>query len=153
MNTAKLKLVVGGVLIATGLGTLGFFSVQETAQYAVDVREYLARPQAFGGRGLRLSGISAKDTWQVERNLHRFDVAERTDLSQAIPVRFEGTMPDTFREGAEVIVEGKMGADGTFVATQVIPQCASKYEGVPDGFAPPDATGYPAAARPAEGPP
>ena len=42
MNTAKLKLLVGGVLIASGVGYMAYLSAQTTGQYALGVAEYNA---------------------------------------------------------------------------------------------------------------
>ncbi|MCC7541600.1 MAG: cytochrome c maturation protein CcmE [Deltaproteobacteria bacterium] len=50
---------------------------------------------------------------------------------EQMPVRFpQCIVPDTFRDGMgiSVTVQGRLGADGTFVANQVVPRCPSKYE-------------------------
>jgi len=51
-------------------------------------------------------------------------------------------LPDTFKDGAQALVEGRLASDGHFVAEQVQAKCASKYEANP-GEAP-------AVARPAQ---
>jgi len=43
-----------------------------------------------------------------------------TDLSNSVPVRYEGILPDLFREGQGVITRGSMGPDGVFVADEVL---------------------------------
>jgi cytochrome c-type biogenesis protein CcmE len=41
-------------------------------------------------------------------------------------------LPDTFKDGAQTLVEGRLSPDGShFVAEQVQAKCASKYEAVP----------------------
>ena len=40
-------------------------------------------------------------------------------------------LPDTFRDGAQALAEGKMDRDGTFHATNIQAKCASKYEAKP----------------------
>jgi cytochrome c-type biogenesis protein CcmE len=42
-------------------------------------------------------------------------------------------LPDTFKDGAQALVEGKMMPDKHFVAEQVQAKCASKYEAAPVG--------------------
>jgi cytochrome c-type biogenesis protein CcmE len=37
--------------------------------------------------------------------------------------------PDLFKDGAEVVVEGRLAAAGTFHATNVLAKCPSKFEG------------------------
>ncbi len=44
---------------------------------------------------------------------------------------FEGIPPDTFTDEVEVVVEGRLGADGTLLATNVLAKCGSRYEAVP----------------------
>ncbi len=55
----------------------------------------------------------------------RFNV---TDGQAAIPVEYHGVVPDTFVDGADVVVEGGLRQDGTFVASNLLAKCPSKYE-------------------------
>jgi cytochrome c-type biogenesis protein CcmE len=43
-----------------------------------------------------------------------------TDLANVIPVTFTGILPDLFRQGQGVVAEGRLRADGVFVATEVL---------------------------------
>jgi cytochrome c-type biogenesis protein CcmE len=61
---------------------------------------------------------------------------------QALPVVYEGLVPDTFEQAEEVSVAGRVTDAGVFVADQLFVQCPSKYEAVPPGES---------AARPALG--
>jgi cytochrome c-type biogenesis protein CcmE len=54
----------------------------------------------------------------------RFNV---TDLSATVPVRYEGMLPDLFREGQGVIAEGHMRADGVFEAAEVLAKHDENY--------------------------
>jgi cytochrome c-type biogenesis protein CcmE len=40
-------------------------------------------------------------------------------------------LPDTFRDGAQALADGKMGPDGVFRASKIQAKCASKYEAKP----------------------
>ena len=131
MNSAKLKLIVGGVIIAGGLTVLGYYAVQQGGDYAIDVGQYTSDVARYRDSGLRLTGKEVAGTWQKTENRHTFKIADAKDATQVVPVLFEGSMPDTFREQATVIVAGRMGEDGVFHASEVIPQCPSKYQGMP----------------------
>ncbi|MBI2679772.1 MAG: cytochrome c maturation protein CcmE [Candidatus Solibacter usitatus] len=50
-----------------------------------------------------------------------------------VKVTYDGAepLPDTFRDGAQALAEGKMGRDGVFHATRIQAKCASKYEAKP----------------------
>jgi cytochrome c-type biogenesis protein CcmE len=150
MNTAKLKLLVGGVLIAGGIGYMAYLAGLDSAQYAITPKQYVADPAKWKDRGLRFAGLAGKGSYHHEGAHHTFDIVDAGDLQASIDaeknhtaavapsviaVSFDGTMPDTFEEELKVIVEGKMAADGkTLVASSVIPQCKSKYEGVKPGY-------------------
>ncbi len=128
MNTAKIKLLVGGVLIAGGLGYLGYLAADASAAYAIGLKQYADAPDRYAGRGLRLAGKVAGGSWKQEGNVHTFVAHDLETCSVSIPVRYEGTLPDTFREGGNVIVEGKLDDTGTFRPTLVMAQCPSKYD-------------------------
>jgi cytochrome c-type biogenesis protein CcmE len=59
-----------------------------------------------------------------------------TDGATTFPVDYRGLAPDTFTDGVDVVVEGRLGRDGTFHATTLLAKCASRYENAPDGTAP-----------------
>ena len=40
-------------------------------------------------------------------------------------------LPDTFRDGAQAVAEGKLDRDGVFLASKIQAKCASKYEAEP----------------------
>ncbi len=52
----------------------------------------------------------------------------------------------TFTDGVDVVVEGRMGQDGTFRATTLLAKCASRYENAPGGA--PGQPGQPGAKHP-----
>lgn len=127
MNTAKIKLLVGGVLIASGIAYMAYLSAQQTGQYALGVAEYSSAKAKYEGHGLRLMGLVPKDSWKADGTHHTFRILDDKDQASVIAVSFNGTMPDTFAEERQVIVAGRMSPDGVMNATEVIPQCASKY--------------------------
>jgi cytochrome c-type biogenesis protein CcmE len=47
----------------------------------------------------------------------------------SVPVSYQGSVPDPFREGREVIVTVQRGANGTFVGEKdsLITKCPSKF--------------------------
>ena len=67
-----------------------------------------------------------------------------SDGSQTYNVVYRGIAPDTFTDGVDVVVEGRLGRDGTFRATTLLAKCASRYENAPEKYK--DTPGYKAAA-------
>ena len=68
-----------------------------------------------------------------------------TDGAQTYNVVYRGIAPDTFTDGVDVVVEGRLGRDGTFRATTLLAKCASRYENAPDKYKEPP--GYKSAGQ------
>ena len=90
--------------------------------------------------GLRIRGFVVDGT--IERNMEAgfvdFAIRDETDSDSelrpvsdrgsALRIRYDGIdVPDLFRDGAEVVVEGGF-RDGTFVASRIMAKCPSKYQ-------------------------
>jgi cytochrome c-type biogenesis protein CcmE len=62
-----------------------------------------------------------------------FEIADRDDPTKSVPVTYSGQVPDPFREGREVIVDGEL-VDGRLVAEKdsLITKCPSKFEAEQD---------------------
>jgi len=69
-----------------------------------------------------------------------------TDGAESVPVVYRGIAPDTFTDGVDVVVEGRLGTDGTFHATTLLAKCASRYENAPEKYR--ETPGYRAAGTP-----
>jgi cytochrome c-type biogenesis protein CcmE len=50
-----------------------------------------------------------------------------TDFAHQVPVEYTGVLPDLFREGQGIIAHGTMGANGAFVADEVLAKHDEKY--------------------------
>jgi cytochrome c-type biogenesis protein CcmE len=86
-----------------------------------DVVEKKVQP----GSRIRLGGLVKPGTLQRGDNLAvRFEV---TDGNKAIAVRYQGILPDLFREGQGVIAEGTIEAGGGFKADSVLAKHDEKY--------------------------
>jgi cytochrome c-type biogenesis protein CcmE len=65
-----------------------------------------------------------------------FAVRDRNGRA-SVPVKYSGVVPDPFRDGREVIVDGKLQG-GTFVAERdsLVTKCPSKFQNASDGDKP-----------------
>ena len=79
------------------------------------------RDRAFRIGGLVQEGsvVREKDALTV-----RFNV---TDTAKTIPVVYSGILPDLFREGKGVVAQGKLNADGSFQAKEVLAKHDENY--------------------------
>jgi len=54
-----------------------------------------------------------------------------TDGKREYPVHYRGVAPDTFTDGVDIVVEGRLDGNGVFQATTLLAKCASRYENAP----------------------
>jgi cytochrome c-type biogenesis protein CcmE len=131
---ARKKFIVGsGIIIATLLG-LAYVGYTQSKTYYHTISELPAlQPSALHQR-MRVSGNVR--TGSITHLDGRTDFVLE-EQGKALTVSYVGrdTLPDTFKDGAQALVEGRLMPEGGFVAEQVQAKCASKYEAVP-GAAP-----------------
>ena len=100
-----------------------------TFRYYASVGDFLEQPHVTSGKqGSRVHGFVHAGS--IAQNLPDgyVDFAISDDSAGVLDVRYQGIdLPDLFREGAEVVVEGHY-ARGVFVADRVMAKCPSKYE-------------------------
>jgi cytochrome c-type biogenesis protein CcmE len=121
-----------GVLLGLGAGVVTWALTSEETPfvYSMMVDEVAAQPAAYADRTLRVEGDLRDGSIQFREDPceYRFTIQRN---EQAMNVRFpQCVVPDTFRDGMgiSVVVEGRLQDDGSFLATQVIPRCPSRYE-------------------------
>ncbi len=119
----KIRLVVAlgtAVLLAAGLVYTSFSAGSETVEPS-DLR-------GASGGNYELTGKVAEGSVEHSGNELRFEITDREDATASIPVSYTGQVPDPFREGREVIVDGTV-ENGTFVADKdsLITKCPSKF--------------------------
>lgn len=125
-STPRLKWLLGGVLVVSGIVALGAWGVTSpgAVSYFVTPSEVAAKGPAVTGRPLRLGGRVAPASLSRDASTVRFSVS---DGHHAVPVRFSGEVPDTLRENTDVVAEGTLDSRGTLVATRVLAKCSSRF--------------------------
>lgn len=126
----NLALIAAGIVLTIGfLLSVGLKSGTGFAYY-MTVSEYRDHGPNKGDH-FRVNGKVAPGT--IERKDTGQDVAfVMTDGTATLPVRYHGIIPDTFVDGADVVVEGALAHDGTFEARTLLAKCPSKYEAADD---------------------
>ena len=82
------------------------------------------------GRTFRVGGLVEAGSVKVDGTQVQFVV---TDTATTVPVRYQGILPDLFKEGKGVVVQGQL-QDGVFVAREVL----AKHD---ENYMPPEAAG------------
>jgi cytochrome c-type biogenesis protein CcmE len=130
------QILGGATLVALLLGWLAYAGVEEGAfRYYKTLGEFQSAPDNVGIAS-RVHGYVATGT--IERDVPgkeiRFSVQEVAPhaggtADKSMPVSFASLeAPDLFKDGAEVVVEGRLQPDGRFVATNLLAKCPSKFE-------------------------
>jgi cytochrome c-type biogenesis protein CcmE len=122
----KRLLAVLGVLAGVGAAAvLASLAFEDNLLYFYNPTQVLAG-DAPQGRTFRIGGMVTEGSLErTEGTLEvRFVV---TDYRHSIPVRYEGLLPDLFKEGQGVIAHGRMADAGVFVADEVLAKHDENY--------------------------
>lgn len=129
-----LKFIIAGSLIIGAICYLMFSGINDSVVYYYGISEVMAKAPQLEGKGIRVSGYVQPGSIRRHHSQSRVEfVVFEKQSHRTIPVVYQGIIPDTFKENAEVVVEGVYGADeGVFRATTLLAKCPSKYEGLGD---------------------
>lgn len=143
----RTKFLIGGGLVLATAGYLMASSISETGMYYVTPTELstkIAADPTLHGVGIKLGARVVPGSIKRAAGGREYAFVV-TDGAREIPVQYRGIAPDTFTDGVDVVVEGRMGQDGTFHATTLLAKCASRYESAPEKYR--ETPGYKAATK------
>ncbi len=118
------------VLISAGIGILGLaaglvLSALKDSIVFFNSPTDLAQKHVAPGTRIRLGGMVVPGSIVKGKDLNvRFEV---TDGNKAIAVRYQGILPDLFREGQGVVTEGVLDPSGGFKADTVLAKHDERY--------------------------
>ena len=120
----KLIAILSGVIILSLAGLLVLNAFRSNIVYFRSPAEILSGKISTDGI-LRLGGMV--DQGSVKKTPGSLKVEFKlTDFEKCITVRYDGILPDLFREGQGVITEGRLQPDG-FVANKVLTKHDENY--------------------------
>jgi len=115
--------IVAGIVVAVGAAsTLVLNAFQSNLVFFYSPSQVAAK-EAPEARTFRLGGMVREGT--LKRDGIRADFVV-TDTARDIPVRFEGILPDLFKEGKGVVAQGQL-KDGVFYAREVLAKHDENY--------------------------
>ncbi|MBQ9453895.1 MAG: cytochrome c maturation protein CcmE [Desulfovibrio sp.] len=121
--------IVALLLFLAGVGYLAYSGFSESSVYFLNVAEAkAAAPEKLAS--VRLFGTVAEqglEPYKSGRGV-TFFLEDKDNARLTIHVSYTGVVPDTFKPGAEVIVEGGMGEQTLFMAKTLMTKCPSKYQ-------------------------
>lgn len=136
-TSTKIGLGVGTVL--TVLAALIVLGMSNGTSFYMTVDEVIAKDSAAVEIPLKVSGFIVGESvkWDADKMLLTFEL--EGESGERIPFEYQGVKPDTFNDEWEAIVDGRLQADGTFIATDLLVKCPSKYEAMEQsGETPPE---------------
>ncbi|ACV68269.1 cytochrome c maturation protein CcmE [Desulfohalobium retbaense] len=127
---SKWVYVFAFLLLAGGLGYLLVSGLSSNSVYFLNVSEALAMETQELGQARLFGTVAAQG---IERNEDamgvRFALQDKENKDKVIWVEYSGVVPDTFKPGVEVIVEGSLARpEGVFGAHNLMTKCPSKYK-------------------------
>ncbi|MBI5255374.1 MAG: cytochrome c maturation protein CcmE [Burkholderiales bacterium] len=120
----KRAAIVVGVLAAVGVAVGLVLNAFNSNLVFFYTPTQIAAKEAPSGRTFRVGGLVQAGSVVREGVTVRFVV---TDTAQNVPVRYDGVLPDLFKEGKGVVAQGQLGSDGVFTAREVLAKHDENY--------------------------
>lgn len=121
----RLVLVLLAMVALIGAALLAIWGLRSNASYfylPADITVNRPAPD----RAVRLGGMVEAGSYRREADGVTIAFVVN-DTKARVPVRFKGIVPDLFKEGSGVVAEGKLGADGVFMADNLLAKHDEKY--------------------------
>ena len=121
----RLVLILLAAAALIGAVLLAMWGLQDRAAYFVTPSD-IAVGKAQPDKAMRLGGMVVTGTLKRDPDglTVRFVVS---DTKAQTPVVFRGITPDLFREGSGVIAEGRLDANGLFIADNILAKHDERY--------------------------
>lgn len=123
----KKKFIFALIVVTIAIGFLGYMGARQFATYYITVSEFVEQGDSLYDQQIRVAGhvVAESVNWDTENITLSFTLV---DGEASLPVVYKGAVPDTFKPGNDVVVEGKSDQQGIFRADKLITKCPSKYE-------------------------
>ena len=121
----RLIMIGSGMLTLAAAVALVLTALKENITFFRSPSEVAAN-DVPDGRAFRLGGMVEEDSFKREADglTVAFTV---TDFAHSVPVTYKGILPDLFREGQSVVVQGRLRPDGSFAADEVLAKHDESY--------------------------
>jgi cytochrome c-type biogenesis protein CcmE len=139
MSKKTTRVVLSGVILVGAFTLLMVSSLRESVEYFKEVDEVMPQAAAWYNKPLQLHGFVVEGS--IERRKNTLDYRFKVKNGESeVTSTYTGVVPDTFKDGAEVVLKGRLSPAG-FEASNVVAKCPSKYVptdgAVPANYTPP----------------
>ena len=115
--------ILGGLLLAAGAVVALVLNAFQSNLVFFYSPSQIAAQEAPAGRTLRVGGLVEAGSVKVEGAKVQFVI---TDTAKTVAVRYEGILPDLFKEGKGVVAQGQLQG-GVFMAREVLAKHDENY--------------------------
>ena len=120
----KRALIIVAALIAIGTAALLILNSLNSNIALYVTPSEVAAGKAPQGQAFRIGGMVKDNSLRRDGLTVHFVI---TDLVKDIPVAYTGILPDLFKEGKGAVIQGRMNADGEFIASEVLAKHDENY--------------------------
>jgi cytochrome c-type biogenesis protein CcmE len=134
-GTRTVRVLISAAVLIGAVSVLFFLTVSQDAQYYKHVDEVMVQPDQWYGKSLQLHGFVVDGSILKRPGTldYRFQIKNGGAI---LPASYTGLVPDTFKDGSEVVLKGRLGPEGFDVEPGgVMAKCPSKYEANKTGAA------------------
>ena len=124
-RSKRMVLLAGAVALLVGAVALVLSAFQQNLVFFHTPTE-VAEGKAPTGRTFRIGGLVEQGSVKRAEDGVTVQFAI-TDTAKVIPVTYKGALPDLFKEGKGAVVQGVMGTDGKFTASEVLAKHDENY--------------------------
>ena len=128
MQHRYIKIGLTAVVLVLAFTGLLWSTLREGTEYYKHVDEVMVSPEQWQGKSLQLHGFVVPGSILVRKDSldYKFKVQNNGKVVEA---SYTGLLPDTFKDEAEVVLKGRLTAEGFHTAPNgVMAKCPSKYE-------------------------
>jgi len=128
----NLKFFIAGGVIALAVAYLVTMGLQGTTVYFLTVSELQAKGAAAQNQVFRVSGNLVPGSLARDNSGLGIEFLIADPSSKPLSVVYRGgQVPDIIGDNIEIVAEGKLDAQGTFTANNVLAKCPSRLENAP----------------------
>ena len=122
----RLVLIVIALVALIGAGLLAAWALRSEANYFYLPGQMISDPPKIGS-AIRLGGMVQDGSIETMADGVTVSFIVTDKNSAVVPVRYSGILPDLFVEGSGVVADGRLAADGVFVADNLLAKHDENY--------------------------
>ena len=124
---SNIRFLIAAGVAAVGVSIIAMSSFDDQV-YFYTVAEASAKAGQIGDHEFRIKGNVVRASHMLKQGTLDQHLFQLVDHDKVVSVTYKGALPDTFKDEAEVVALGHLEDDGSFVATEVVAKCPSRYD-------------------------